>query len=104
VTLPQLVALRREDAKSKKNIRDLEGKLHGVKEALSRKADAAAHSSNVHSSSSSSSSASTATPVPPFTSPRRAGRGGGGAAGAGESPLREGGGGVMESTMESISR
>ena len=48
---PQLVALRREDAKSKKNIRDLEGKLHGVKEALSRKADAAAHGSSVSSAS-----------------------------------------------------
>ncbi len=97
VTLLQLVALRREDAKSKKNIRDLEGKLHGVKEALSRKAEAASHSS---SSSSSMSSASTA---PAFVSPRRAGRGGGAAA-TGESPLREGGSTVMDSTMDTIAR
>jgi hypothetical protein len=94
--LLQLVALRREDAKSKKNIRDLEGKLHGVKEALSRKADAASHSS----SSSSVSSASTA---PAFVSPRRAARGGAAAA-AGESPLREGAGPAMDSTMDAIAR
>lgn len=96
-SLSQLVALRREDAKSKKNIRDLEGKLHGVKEALSRKAEAASHSS-------SSSSLSSASGAPAFVSPRRAGRGGVGASAAGESPLREGGAAVMDSTMESIAR
>ena len=96
MTSSQLVALRREDAKSKKNIRDLEGKLHGVKEALSRKAEAASHIS-------SSSSLSSASGVPAFVSPRRAGRGGGASA-AGESPLREGGAAVMDSTMESIAR
>lgn len=95
VTLLQLVALRREDAKSKKNIRDLEGKLHGVKEALSRKAEAASHSS--------SSSVSSAATVPAFVSPRRAGRGVGGAA-TGESPVREGGSAVIDSTMDAVAR
>ncbi len=92
--MSQLVALRREDAKSKKNIRDLEGKLHGVKEALSRKAESAMHNS----------SASNASAAPAFVSPRRAGRGSGAAAAGEASPLREAGSAVMDSTMEAISR
>ncbi len=88
----QLVALRREDAKSKKNIRDLEGKLHGVKEALSRKAEASSHSM-----------VSSASAAPAFVSPRRAGRASG-ASVAGDSPLREGGAVIMDSAMDAISR